>query len=81
MALAAKLYDCGCLFGIVAFVLWIVTLLGLLPLGGWAWIFFVVAVILLLVWILVRCLGIGSGGRGYYHRYRTPQQPSVVSAV
>jgi uncharacterized membrane protein YtjA (UPF0391 family) len=58
--LVFELWDLGIVFGLVALVLWILGITGIIVgLGGIIHIFIVIAVILLVLWLVFRCVGVG----------------------
>lgn len=66
---AFELWDLAILFGVVALILWILGITGVITgLGGVIHIFIVIAVIMLILWLVFRCFGIGrnraTGSRG-----------------
>jgi len=67
------LLDLALLFGLIALVLWILAITGLVAsLGGLAYIFLIVFIILLVVWFVMSfCIGsLALTRRGYFYRER-----------
>lgn len=56
--------DLALLFGLIALILWILSITGVFALGGIAYIFLVIAIILFLIWVVLRFCFIASATGG-----------------
>lgn len=72
------LIDLALLFGILSLIFYILIITAILPgtLGGLAYIFSIVAIVLVVIWVLLRILGECSGG-SYRYRYGRNNQSIV----
>lgn len=55
-----EILDLALLFGLIALILWILSITGVVALGGVAYIFLVIAIILFLIWVVLRFCFIAS---------------------